>query len=369
MTSLESAVTISGVGVLSPAGIGFDRFKDALRDGVARPCAAEALAFAGEQLPAAPARVVPGFDVREFLGPKNVAALDRTTQLAIVATGLALKDARLQVTPEVQRTLGVVLGSTAGGIRSIADFTRSTYTSNPPYMVSAVHFPNTVMNCAAGQCAIWHKLKGINSTVCAGRLSGLLALRYASLMLRLGRASALVTGAVEEYCDFTAWAKQALAPSPQHPALGEGCAMFVLARGRASEGGAVRGELLASHVAAAPAFETSPSAFGGALRACVVGACERAGVAPGDVAWWSAQRAGPAALDGCEREAVLRALHGRQPAEIAAAEVMGDTFGAGSAFALAALLASAAPGLGLVTGLAAEGMVGCAVVRVGGGDA
>ncbi len=88
------------------------------------------------------------------------------------------------------------------------------------------------MNCAAGQCAIRFKARAVNATISGGRLSGLLALQYASQMLRQGYADRLLTGAVEELCVQTAWAHRGLIQLGKRQAvpLGEGCAMFSLER-------------------------------------------------------------------------------------------------------------------------------------------
>src|SRR5262249_43731077 len=61
-------------------------------------------------------------------------------------------------------------------------------------------FANSVINAAAGQAAIWHGLRGVNSTVAAGEASGLLAIAQAAELVRAGRADALLAGGVEELC-------------------------------------------------------------------------------------------------------------------------------------------------------------------------
>src|SRR5207245_10097832 len=70
-----------------------------------------------------------------------------------------------------------------------------------PNYVNPMEFPNTVINSPAGQAAIKHKLRGVNSTISAGLVSGLYAIHYASEFLRFGRATALLAGGVEELSD------------------------------------------------------------------------------------------------------------------------------------------------------------------------
>ena len=61
-------------------------------------------------------------------------------------------------------------------------------------------FANTVINAAAGQAAIWHDLRGVNSTIAGGIPSGLQALAYATELIRSGQATVLLAGGAEELC-------------------------------------------------------------------------------------------------------------------------------------------------------------------------
>jgi 3-oxoacyl-[acyl-carrier-protein] synthase II len=96
--------------------------------------------------------------------------------------------------------LGLVCGTVFGSVHSITGFDWSGLVDGPTY-VNPMEFPNTVINAPAGQAAIKHRLRGVNSTVCAGLASGLHAIQYAADALRFGRARALLAGGVEELCD------------------------------------------------------------------------------------------------------------------------------------------------------------------------
>src|SRR5258708_40143217 len=61
-------------------------------------------------------------------------------------------------------------------------------------------FANTVINAAAGQAAIVHKLRGVNSTISTGPTSGLQAIAYATDLIRNGRAKTVLAGGAEELC-------------------------------------------------------------------------------------------------------------------------------------------------------------------------
>ena len=75
----------------------------------------------------------------------------------------------------------------ATGSDSIASFDWVGITDGPS-LVSPLEFPNTVINAPAGQAAIKHKLRGVNSTICCGLSSGLYAIDYAAEFLRRVRS-------------------------------------------------------------------------------------------------------------------------------------------------------------------------------------
>src|ERR1700731_3572710 len=132
---------------------------------------AEGLRAVGRCAPAGPA--VRDFDVRETLGRTGTRSMDRAAGLAVTTTrrlleraGTANKplaaDTPLADTPlagYAPANVGVVLG-VSDGIKSVMDFLRDTWTREKPYDVDPSHVPRTLMNFAAGQCAIWHGFRG-----------------------------------------------------------------------------------------------------------------------------------------------------------------------------------------------------------------
>lgn len=338
--SVAAPVAIRGTGIVSPIGIGFDAFRQALRDG---DCARTESAGA----PGMPARGgnLLAFDAAALLGGKGLAALNRMSQIAIVACSEALAGG----TEDPGRT-GVVLGTAGGSFKSIVDFVRSTYTGDAPHLVSPLKFPNTVMNCAAAQCAIWLGLSGVNSTVCAGELSALAALRYAMRMIRLGHADLLVAGGIEEYCDYTAWSHAALATDDLP--MGEGAALFALG-GDDRPAGA---QLLEIGLARASRRHVDVA------TQTISGVLARAGVNASALAWISAE---PDAFDAATARACGIDPHLPRIAESIGAAI-GNTRAARAGFQLASALATAPGGIGLVALSAPGGGFGCALVEIAG---
>jgi 3-oxoacyl-[acyl-carrier-protein] synthase II len=309
-------MVITSWSAISPFGYGREAFTAGLRNGVA-------------------AHRVPDFDIMERLGGKGTGSMDRSSALAVATAGLLLDgigtDART----------GVVLGTTSGSTATQFAFTRDSLTRRKPYFVNPAMMPFALMNSAASQCAIWHGLTGPNATVANGRMSGLVALRYANRLLATGRASGVVCGAVEEYSEERALLEGG---GP----LGEGCALlFCAPSGPGAEVVAVDTRL---------ALDGSPClALAASLRAVL------SGVDPGAVTVAASSSSSEA------ESAAVREVLGSGVAVVNPAALLGDTGAVTGVFGVAALLGCS--GLGVLTCADRDGLVGSAVLRMAGGDA
>ncbi|HVV22933.1 MAG TPA: beta-ketoacyl synthase N-terminal-like domain-containing protein [Pseudonocardiaceae bacterium] len=295
------------------------------------------------------AALVPGFSAAEALGRKGTRSMDRVTALAVSTVGQLLADCGPSVTADPSR-LGLVLGTGSGSVQSIMDFTRDSLTGDKPFHVDPARFPNTVMNKAAGQSAIWHGIKGPNTTIAGGWLTGLLALSYAVRIYRAGRCDRVLCGAAEEYSEQRAWLEW---HTGTRTPLGEGGAVFLL---ESAESAAAAGRTAVARVLGTRFGAYGDAADAGpALASCVRGALVSAGVAARDVA--------VVAPLGADEEAALdlpaaRFVHGRS--------LFGDTSAAATGLHMAAALAvlerSPSGSLALVTGIDRDGTVGCALL-------
>src|SRR6266566_2896060 len=191
-------IVVTGAGVISPLGAGIAAFSQALWSG------ATGIA-PSPRFPGSVTSEFTGFNPTPWLGNKGVRVLDRGTRFLCVAAHMALSTTGLlqDAAAEGDPGLGLVCGTMFGGVHSIATFDWSGLVEGPAF-VSPMEFPNTVINAPAGQAAIKHKLRGVNSTVCAGLASGLDAIQYAAEFLRFGRARYLMAGGMEEVCDEAA---------------------------------------------------------------------------------------------------------------------------------------------------------------------
>lgn len=343
-----TGIVISAWSAFSPFGHGSDAFADGIRRGVPVPPTATKDDWA-----AADARVVPGFDIVEQLGRKGTGSMDRTSALAVATLRALQRDEDGSVAPN--RRTGVVLGTTSGSTRTQFEFTRDSLTRRLPYFVNPAQMPFALMNSAAAQCAMWHGLTGPNSTLAAGRVSAPAVLRYATRLLRTGRANGVFAGAVEEHSG----ARELL---ERGQTLGEGCVLFFLQTADMGNRSA-----LAEVVASDTRFHDGEPrrALATSLRHVVASA---------DEVWGLALSAAEPELSEVEDDATGEVL-GQVGMTTRPGRLIGDTGAVSGAFGLAALLASAsldpaARGrLAVATSVDRDGTAGAVVLRLAGSQA
>ena len=352
------SLVMSGWSVASPFGLGAGPFTAGLGAG-RRPVSAPDAGPFGE------ACVIPGFDVAAVLGAKGTRAMDRATGIAVAGVGMLL-DEYGGAAPGRPGDVGLVLGTGSGSVQSIIDFTRESMTGEKPYSVDPARFPNTVMNRAAGQSAIWHGLKGPNATVAGGAATGLLALNYAVRLLRRGRCETILCGAVEEFSEHRGWL--AWNAGQRDEPLGEGCAIFLLepAENAVRAGRTPLATVLGSRFAAFGEVEEA----GRSLAGCVTGLLERLGLRADDVRL-VVDSGAPGVLGERERAGIAAAI-GAGAVRLPCRELLGDLAAASASFQLATALAAAsrspapapAPEVVLVTTVDRDGVAGCTVLRL-----
>ena len=361
-------VVVTGVGVVSPLG-------DSAQDLHGRLCAGDS-ALAAVQLFDVGDLAVPlgaevrDFAAREYLGEGNLRPLDRTAQLAASAAQKALEDAALPAEDRRRRSVGFILGTVFGSVRTISAFDRRALEAGPKY-VKPLDFANSVINAAAGQTAIWHGLPGVNSTICGGTSSGLQALAYGADLIRHGRAEILVAGGAEELCfesflgyqrtgriagsrNGTAACATPFAAGRNGFLLGEGAAFLVLESeaSAGARGARIQGRLTGS----AGGFDPSRGLDGGsaasALRRSVSLALDQAETSPDGIGAIACSANGSPAGDLHEAEGLARAL-GRAAETVPVTAIkglLGEGLGAGGALQAVTLLESLrrgrSPGIG-----------------------
>lgn len=192
---MRRRVAITGTGVICSLGNSGEELHTALceqRDGVGRIEDYLAEGFAPR-----PGGKLPSFE--SYLQGKPFRPLDRTGRLVAAAATLALRSSGWEMEALQAHEAGLVLGTMFSSMHTIGQFDRHAMTEGPS-CASPLDFANTVINSAAGQTAIWHKLRGINSTVSTGATSGLMALGYATDLIAYGSHTVILAGGADEFC-------------------------------------------------------------------------------------------------------------------------------------------------------------------------
>lgn len=334
MPTDSNRVVVTGAGVISPIGASLDEFAEALWDGASG-------VVPSQRFPGSSIAEFTDFNATPWLGNKGVRVLDRGTRFLCVAAQMALSTTCLlqDAAGDGDADLGLVCGTMFGGVHSIAAFDWSGLTEGPS-LVSPMDFPNTVINAPAGQAAIKHKLRGVNSTICAGLASGLYAIQYAAEFLRFGRARYLMAGGMEEVCDEAALGFNKLGIASETgtvrpfgvdrngTATGEGSALWML---ETEETARARG--------LKPWFEVC--GFGSAqdprydgAAAAITQALQESGIGPDDIGCIIAGANGSLAGDAIEARA-LHNVFGKRLETIpvsAPKAAIGEAMGASGAF-------------------------------------
>lgn len=291
------------------------------------------------------------FDPQAYLGDRNLRPVDRTARLLLIAAQQALEAGGWTAEMRARREVGLVLGTTFCSVRTIAEFDRRALQLGPSH-ASPLDFANSVINAAAGQAAIWHGLRGVNSTVAAGETSGLMAISYAAGLIRSGRADALLAGGAEELCfeSFVGFHRAgrlgASFPIPFDArrdgfALAEGAAVLMLEEAESARARGAR--ILAEVRGCGEAFNPSPGdadEAAGAVARAVRLALEDAAVEPGDLDCLGLAASGCVLGDRAEARGLAETLGTRGAATPAAAvkAMLGEALGASGAFQAVSLL-------------------------------
>jgi 3-oxoacyl-[acyl-carrier-protein] synthase II len=353
-------LAITGLGIVSPFGIGRGAFTAALHDASEssrRVFTAAHAVLTDPRFAHAQLAEVPDFDAAQYLGDKGLRNLDRATKMLVVAAKLALEDAGLKedgaFTSVPAERVGICAATAYGSLDSITEINRVAELEHPRYL-NPSRFPNTVINAAAGYVSIWEGLEGPNVTVVDGNCGGADVVLTAETHLSCDRADALLVGGFEVLNEplYLAFEKLGVVSegddisSPGVVAsrgthLGEGAALMVvepleMARER---GASVMAELVGFGSAFEPPVSEAQlvHASYAAVERAVRAALRDADLEPADVDLVVCAESGVNLMDLAEEEGLAR-VFGSELATVASKSLWGETFGAAAALSLAASL-------------------------------
>jgi len=191
---LKRRVVVTGLGVVSPLGIGAEKTWNALiqgQSGVGRITKFDPAGF-DTQI----AAEVKDFVPENYVDKKDIRRMDIFIQYAIAAAGMAMEDSQVKVTPETAERVGVVVGAGLGGLSSIETY-HKVLMEKGPGRISPFFIPMLIVNEAPGHISMRFGAKGPNISVVTACATGNHNIGDAWRMIQHGDADAILTGGVE----------------------------------------------------------------------------------------------------------------------------------------------------------------------------
>ena len=191
---MKKRVVVTGVGVVSPIGIGVEAFWDSLKNG--RSGVGRLTFFDTTDYPCKIDAEVKNFDPEKYIDKKTIRRMDRFTQFALAAADMAIRDAGLDTAKVDPERVGVIVGSGIGGLSTIEE-EHDVLRQRGARRVSPFLIPRLISNIAPGEIAIRWGFTGPNYAVSSACATSNHAIGDSLRMLRYGDADMIVAGGTE----------------------------------------------------------------------------------------------------------------------------------------------------------------------------
>ena len=288
---------ITGVGLVSPLGIGVNETWQALCAG--KSGVGEITRFDATKFQTQIAAEVKDFNAQDFMPRKEAKRIERFIAYAIAATRMAMEDSGLVIDSTNSNRVGVITGCGLGGL-GILESTCNTLNKKGPRRVSPFFIPMMIGNMAPGMISIHFGAKGPNASLATACAAGAHAVGDSFKIIANGIADAMITGGVEAVVNPTCIAgfnsMKALSIRNGEPekasrpferdrdgfVVGEGSGMLIIeALDHALERGAkIYAEITGYGMSADGYHMTAPPPDGNGAVRCMLAALKDAGLEP-----------------------------------------------------------------------------------------
>ncbi len=346
-------VVVTGIGLITPLGCGREAVWSALTAGRSGIVRIEEFDTSG--LRTNIAGVCRDFRPLDFFDDREMARLDRVSQMAIAATGMATGEAGLTNGQLDSYDVGVMLGTGFGGQSSIEEYCGAFF-SNGRGRRSAIAIPKSMYNASSSNIAIRFKTRGPNLTVTTACSSGANAIGQAFHLIRYGHADRMIAGGADAPVTpvvMDAWKDMRVLSTKNDPperackpfsanrdgfVLSEGAGIVVLEALElaVARGARIYGEILGYGSTADAAHITFPDPDGESNA--ILRALKDANVAPAEIDHINAHGTATKLNDQSETEAIKR-VFGDRAREIpinSIKSMIGHSMGAAGAIELIA---------------------------------
>lgn len=191
---MKKRVVVTGLGAITPIGIGKQEFWQALlagKSGITKITRFDATDYSTQI-----AGEVKNFDASQYIDKKEAKRMDRFTQFAIAASRMALEDSGIELTAENLQRIGTVIGTGIGGIDTLNDQYKVLFDKGPN-RISPFFVPMMIANMAAGQVSINLGLQGPCSCVITACATGTNSIGDAFKIIQRGDADVMFAGGTE----------------------------------------------------------------------------------------------------------------------------------------------------------------------------
>jgi len=190
----QRRVVVTGVGLITPLGVGVNASWEALLEG--RSGIGIIRTFDSSDLPVHIAGEVKGFDPSLYIEPKEVKKMDRFIQFAVAASSMAIADSGISITEDNAERVGVIIGSGIGGLPAIEHY-HKVYLEKGYRRITPFFIPMLIINLASGQVSIKFGARGPNSAVVTACATGSHAIGDAFRVIQRGDADVMIAGGAE----------------------------------------------------------------------------------------------------------------------------------------------------------------------------
>ena len=189
-------VVITGMGAVTPCGIGVDNFWKAMLEGKSGVSTIERIDTEGQAVKIAAEIKDKDFNPEDYIDPKDAKRMDRYTHFAMVAADEAIADAKLDEAGYDPYRIGVIVSSAAGGFKTF-EKNHLAMIEKGPTKGSPFTVPMLIVDMASGRISIKHGYKGVNKVVVSACATGTHSIGDAFRSIQYGDADAIVAGGCE----------------------------------------------------------------------------------------------------------------------------------------------------------------------------
>ena len=191
---MKKRVVITGMGIVSPLGIGIDENWKAICEG--KSGIGPITKFDASDYASKIAGEVKGFNAEDFMDKKEVKKMDVFIQYALASGKMAIQDSLLKIDESNADRVGVLVGAGIGGLSTIEKY-HTILLKHGPKKISPFFIPMLIVNLAPGQISIYFGARGPNSSVVTACATGNHSIGEASRIIQRGDADAMIAGGSE----------------------------------------------------------------------------------------------------------------------------------------------------------------------------